>query len=348
MTVPPARLQALGTAEPTNWYPQQEVAAGFFARLPGWDPAWAEVFAASGVERRAAAVDIDAFYDRIPSTAERMRVFTPAARALGAQAARQALARAGPAAAVDLGDLVVVSCTGYAGPGLDVHLASELGLDGRLRRLAIGHMGCYAAVPALRTAAALVAASGRRALVVCVELCSLHLQPAASRLDAVGQSLFGDGAAAALLGPDGPGPALAGSATRTLPGTSQHMRWEIADDGFHMLLSPRVPALLERALPELVAELLDPHGLAVGDVAHWVVHPGGPEVLERVQRGLSLPDKALARSWEALADGGNRSSATVLFVLDALLDSGEVQPGQWLALLAFGTGLTLEGLLLRA
>jgi alkylresorcinol/alkylpyrone synthase len=348
VTVARARLQALGTAEPATSYGQDEALARFYARQPGWDPAWAEVFAASGVERRASVVDVEAVLARAPSTAERMRMFTPAARALGAQAARRALARVDPGAAADVADLVVASCTGYAGPGLDVHLAADLGLGEGTRRLAIGHMGCYAALPGLRTAAALVAASGRRTLLACVELCTLHLQPVTSRLEAVAQSLFGDGAAVALLGPDGPGPTLAGSATRTMPGTEARMGWDIGDDGFHMLLSPRVPALVERALPGLVAELLEPRGLEVGDVAHWVVHPGGPEVLERVQRRLGLPDKALARSWETLADGGNRSSATVLFVLHALLDSGDVEPGEWLALLAFGTGLTLEALLLRA
>src|SRR4029453_19639240 len=95
---------------------------------------------------------------------------------------------------------------------LDVHLVDDLGLGDRVQRLAVGHMGCYAALPALRTAAALAAASGRRALVTCVELCTLHVQPARSREDAVYQALFGDGAAAAPVGPGGVGPALPRSA----------------------------------------------------------------------------------------------------------------------------------------
>jgi predicted naringenin-chalcone synthase len=98
----------------------------------------------------------------------------------------------------------------------------------------------------------------------------------------------------------------------------------------------------------LVDGLLAPCGVAREDVGHWVVHPGGPEILERVHRRLALPAGALDRSWAALAEGGNRSSATVLFILDDLLGAGAVQPGEWVAMLAFGTGLTLEGLLLRA
>jgi alkylresorcinol/alkylpyrone synthase len=343
-----ARLQALGTAMPDHYvFKQSEIVEEFFARQPGWDPEWAEVFARSGVERRASVVD-PSYYARPRSTADRMREFVPAARQLGAEAARRALEQAGPGAAAEVADLLAVSCTGYSGPGLDVHLVDDLGLGDRVQRLAVGHMGCYAALPALRTAAALAAASGRRALVTCVELCTLHVQPARSREDAVYQALFGDGAAAALVGPGDGGPAIAGSATVTVPRSEERMGWLVEDDGFHMWLSPRVPALVERGVGRLVDDLLGPHGLTAGDVDHWAVHPGGPEIVDRVQRRLGLSDAQLARSREVLADGGNRSSATVLFILEQQLATGEVEPGQWIVALAFGTGLTLEALLLKA
>jgi alkylresorcinol/alkylpyrone synthase len=343
-----ARVQAIGTAMPDHFvFKQAEIVEEFFARQPGWDPAWAEVFRASGVERRASVVD-PTWYARPRTTADRMRAFVPAARRLGAEASRRALERAGPDAAAEVIDLLAVSCTGYSGPGLDVHLAEDLGLADRVQRLAIGHMGCYAALPALRTAAALATASGRRALVTCVELCTLHVQPARNREEAVYQALFGDGAAAALVGPGGDGPVIAGSATVTVPRSEERMGWLVEDDGFHMSLSPRVPALVERGVGRLVDDLLTPHGLAPADVAHWAVHPGGPEIVDRVQRRLELSDTQLVRSRDVLADGGNRSSATVLFILELLLGNGEVEPGQWVAALAFGTGLTLEALLLRA
>jgi alkylresorcinol/alkylpyrone synthase len=342
-----ARLQAIGTAMPDNMFKQAEILEELFAHQPGWDPAWAEVFAASGVERRASVID-PSWYGRPRSTADRMREFAPAARRLGADAARRALEQAGAGAAAEVADLLAVSCTGYSGPGLDVHLVDDLGLGDRVQRLAVGHMGCYAALPALRTAAALSAASGRRALVACVELCSLHLQQVRTREDAVYQALFGDGAAAALVGGGGDGPAIVGSATTTVPGSEERMGWLVEDEGFRMWLSPRVPALVERGLGRLVEDLLGPHGLAAADVAHWAVHPGGPEIIDRVQRRLGLSDAQMARSREVLADGGNRSSATILFILEQLLASGEAEPGQWIVALAFGTGLTLEALLLRA
>jgi alkylresorcinol/alkylpyrone synthase len=342
-----ARVQGLGTAMPDYVFKQPEIVEEFFARQPGWDPAWAEVFAASGVERRASVID-PSWYSRSRTTADRMREFAPAARRLGADAARRALERAGPDAATRVGDLLAVSCTGYSGPGLDVHLVDDLELGDRIQRLAIGHMGCYAALPALRTAAALATASGRSALVACVELCTLHMQPARTREEAVYQALFGDGAAAALVGPDGDGPVITGSATVTVPHSEERMGWLVEDDGFRMWLSPRVPALVERGVGRLVEDLLLPRGLAQRDVAHWAVHPGGPEIVDRVQRRLGLSDAQVARSREVLADGGNRSSATVLFILEQLLHNGEVEPGQWIVALAFGTGLTLEALLLRA
>ena len=342
-----ARLQAIGTAMPDNMFKQAEIMEELFAHQPGWDPAWAEVFTASGVERRASVID-PSWYGRPRSTADRMREFAPAARRLGADAARRALDQAGVGAAAEVGDVLAVSCTGYSGPGLDVHLVDDLGLGDRVQRLAVGHMGCYAALPALRTAAALSAASGRRALVACVELCSLHLQQVRTREDAVYQALFGDGAAAALVGGGGDGPAIVGSATTTVPGSEERMGWLVEDEGFRMWLSPRVPALVERGLGRLVEDLLGPHGLAAADVAHWAVHPGGPEIIDRVQRRLGLSDAQVTRSRAVLADGGNRSSATILFILEQLLASGEAEPGQWIVALAFGTGLTLEALLLRA
>jgi alkylresorcinol/alkylpyrone synthase len=342
-----ARVQALGTAIPERVYKQEEIVESFFAKLPGWDTDWNELFEVSGVERRASVVDVHAFYAGRPTTAERMRTFAPAARRLGAEAAGRALEQASPAAADEVGDLIVVSCTGYAGPGLDVHLAADLGLSQGVRRLALGHMGCYAAVPALRTASALVDAFGQRVLVVCVELCSLHLQPAVSRQEAVSQALFGDGAAAALVGGGEHGPRIVGARTVTLPGSEDRMGWLIQDDGFHMSLSPRVPAMVDRTVARLVHELLEPHGLDPAEVDHWVVHPGGPEILDRVQRRLGISDAQLAPSRDVLLDGGNRSSATVLFILEAVVASGELRPGQWLVVLAFGTGLTMEALLLR-
>ena len=199
-----ARLQALGTAMPDHYvFKQSEIVEEFFARQPGGTRNGPRC-SPGRVERRASVVD-PSYYARPRSTADRMRSSSrPPASSGPRRPAGPGTGRAG--AAAEVGDLLAVSCTGYSGPGLDVHLVDDLGLGDRVQRLAIGHMGCYAALPALRTAAALATASGRRALVTCVELCTLHVQPARTREDAVYQALFGDGAAAALVGPGGGGP----------------------------------------------------------------------------------------------------------------------------------------------
>ncbi|HKE99717.1 MAG TPA: type III polyketide synthase [Actinomycetes bacterium] len=343
-----ARVVGVGSAVPEHVHKTTEAIERVYSRLPGWDPAWAELVLASRVERKATVIeDPERYYRQVPSTAERMQAFEPAARRLGLQAAERALARAGAGAAQAIGDLIAVSCTGYAGPGLDLHLVEDLGLAPEVRRLFVGHMGCYAALPGLRVAAALSAASGRGVLVDCVELCTLHLQPPTRREEIVQIALFADGAGAAVVAPEGDGPRIVGARTVAVPRSQDRMTWAVADDGFRMWLSPRVPAIIERGIGPFVDALLDQHGLAVADVDHWVIHPGGPEILERIHRRLGLGAGALDRSWEALADGGNRSSATVLAILDGLLAESGVGPGEWVVMLAFGTGLTMEALLLR-
>lgn len=349
-----ARIQAVAGVVPERMYKQGDVVATFFARLPGWRPEWEERFAAATVERRGCVVDLEAFYlspngePARPTTEVRMRAFGPAARQLAARAARGALERAGTEGRVPVSTVVAVSCTGYAGPGLDAHVVEDLSLPASTHRLAIGHMGCYAALPALRTAAALTSSGTGPALVVCTELCSLHVQPARSTADAVSQALFGDGAAAAVLSCEGPGLEVVDAATWTAWTDSSRMTWEVGDQGFAMWLSPRVPALVAPIAERVVDELLAAHGLRRAQVAHWVLHPGGPEIVERLGRRLAVPERDQERALGVLADGGNRSSATVLFVLEALLQEGMPSPGEWVVALAFGTGLTCEVLLLRS
>ena len=241
-------VAGLGSALPPS-VTQQEMWEGYFARhYSGNARGVAErIFAHSGATRRQAAVNpvLEDVSDW--STERRMRRYLAEALPLGKEAVGRALTGAGLDAA-ELGLFAVCSCTGYATPGLDILLARDLGMAPGTQRMFVGHMGCYAALPALRTAAALAAASGQRALVASVELCSLHLQPARSRQEVVSQSLFGDGAAAALVGPGGDGPEIIGTRTRTVAGSEMRMGWLVADDGFHMELSPRVPALVERGL----------------------------------------------------------------------------------------------------
>jgi predicted naringenin-chalcone synthase len=219
-------------------------------------------------------------------------------------------------------------------------------------------MGCYAAIPALATVADAARARGSVGILACVELTSLHLQPAglsgdrdADREQMVAHALFSDAAAAVAVTPatdGGPGLDVLGFTARTLSDAAELMTWDVTDLGFRMGLSPRVPRVLAGHVVDAVDELCARHGLSRDAVQHWVVHPGGPRIIDVVADQLDIDEQAVAASRATLADHGNCSSATVLLILDRLRRSGAVQAGDHVIALAFGPGLTLYATLLRA
>ena len=277
-----------------------------------------------------------------PTTAVRMQRYALEAGPLAVRAARQALADASLPAA-DITHLVTCSCTGFGSPGVDIELMDSLGLSPTVTRTHIGFMGCHAAFNALRVAHAYARAdTGCIPLVVCVELCSLHFQYGPRSDLIVSNSIFADGAAAVVgtAPPAAPPPAwtLRHQWSHVLPDSAAAMGWTIGDHGFEMQLAATVPATVARHLPGIVDQALAESGLWRGDVA-WAVHPGGPRVLAGVAEALDLPADALAASWDVLADHGNMSSGTILFILERLIRGGS--RGPCLAL-AFGPGLTVE------
>jgi predicted naringenin-chalcone synthase len=315
---------------------------GFFAQHYAGVRAARRIFAGSGVRSRHAVAnpmdeDVSAW-----GTGARMARYVQEALPLGKQAVAGALDDAGLAPG-DLGLFAVATCTGYATPGLDIRLASDLGMPPGLQRLLIGHMGCYAALPGLAAVGDFVAARSRPAVLLCCELTSLHVQPAQADLEqVVAHALFSDAAAAVVVEPAaGRGRRLAGIVARTDPSAADHMTWDVTDLGFRMGLSPRVPDVLARHVGDVVDELLSDAGLRVEDVAGWAVHPGGPRILDVVRDGLGLDETQLGASRRVLAEHGNCSSATVLLVLQELADvDGPV------VAMAFGPGLTLYAAML--
>ncbi|MGY1733416.1 type III polyketide synthase [Geodermatophilus sp. SYSU D01045] len=315
---------------------------GFFARHYEGVRAARRIWASAGVRtRHAVANPVDEDLSRW-STGARMARYVEEALPLGKQAVAGALDDAGLAPG-DVGLFAVATCTGYATPGLDIRLASDLGMPAGLQRLLVGHMGCYAALPGLAAVGDFVAARSRPAVLLCCELTSLHVQPAQRDLDqVVAHALFSDAAAAVVVEPGaGRGRRLAGVVARTDPSTADHMTWDVTDLGFRMGLSPRVPDVLSRHVGDVVTELLGGAGLRVEDVAGWAVHPGGPRIIDVVRDELGLAEAQVAVSRRVLAEHGNCSSATVLLVLQELADvDGPV------VVTAFGPGLTLYAALL--
>ena len=345
-----ARVVGMGHALPAA-FSQEAVWHGFFAEHYRDVRLAEQLFTNSGVRtRHTVANPVDEDLSRW-GTGARMERYLAEALPLGKDAVAGALAGAGIAAA-DVGLFTVASCTGYVTPGVDIRLARDLGMSDRVRRLFVGHMGCYAALPGLGAVADFTVARDRPSVLLCLELTSLHIQPPTADVDqVVAHALFADAAAAVVLEPGRtgtPGYEVLDVVAHTDVSTAEHMTWDVTDLGFRMGLSPRVPAVLARHVRGVVDGLLDEHGLTGADVDGWAVHPGGRRILEVAQRRLELPPGALDDSYGVLADHGNCSSATVLLVLERMRAAGTVRPGRHAVAMAFGPGLTLYAALLRA
>jgi alkylresorcinol/alkylpyrone synthase len=343
----PAAVAGLGAAFPAT-RGQREIWDGFFAEHYEHRKKARAVWLRCGVEQRHGVADPFVEDVRYWSTEQRMRRFLQDALPLSVEAATAALDDAGLSPS-DLGQITVVTCTGYGTPGLDIRLAEALGCDAATQRTHIGHMGCYAAIPGLAQVSDAAVARDRAGLLVCIELTSLHIQPPSDDSEQlVAHALFSDAAAAAVVTPDGPGLEVLDIAALTDTSTAGYMTWDVTDLGFKMGLSTKVPEVLDRHVERLTDDLLAGHGLRRADVAAWAVHPGGPRIVDVVADRLGLPQDELDPSRATLAEHGNCSSATVLLVLDRIRAERDLRAGDHVVAMAFGPGLTLYAALLRA
>jgi predicted naringenin-chalcone synthase len=284
--------------------------------------------------------------DRGPTTGVRMRRYEEAALELAVQAASFALHNSNTAPE-EVAHLVTVSCTGFSAPGVDIGLVESLGLDRGVSRTNVGFMGCHGALNGLRVAAALShSAPGKKVLLCCVELCSIHHKYAADPQQVVANALFSDGAAAIVGNSDDSEDAswqLVEQFSHVLPETASLMAWRIGDHGFEMRLSPHVPGVIKQTLKPWLCAQLARHTLKIEDIRSWAIHPGGPRVLTACADSLGLNYASLETSQRVLADYGNMSSPTILFVLDQLRAQANSLP---CVMLAFGPGVTIEAALI--
>jgi predicted naringenin-chalcone synthase len=243
-----------------------------------------------------------------------------------------------------------VSCTGFAAPGVDIDLIGSLGLRPTTERIHIGFMGCQAVMNALRCARAITLADPRASVLLCaVELCSLHYCFNWDSLRMVSNALFGDGAGAVVLsGASARLPAessawkVAATGSCVLPDSKDAMTWRIGDWGFEMSLAATVSDLIRRHLAGWLAEWLGGHGHTIDSIQSWAIHPGGPRILNAAREALSLPAQSTTVSDGVLAEFGNMSSPTVLFILDRLRQRHAALP---CVSLGFGPGLSAEAAL---
>ena len=360
-----AAVLALGTAVPAYQSSQAEVsqwmAASFEAR-PALGRWLKGIYANSGIETRYACVPDfcqPPQHSRLApglapaetlTTAERMAIYERESVMLGVRAGCQALAdysaASGEALAAVTGSvthLIVVSCTGFFAPGLDLAIAQRLNLAPTVARTLIGFMGCAAAFNGLRTATQIVQGQpSARVLVICVELCSIHIQPGTERENLISASLFADGASACLVGAattQGDLFEMAGFYTCVKPETKSEMVWQIGNYGFALKLSPQIPDHLAEAAPAALQRLL---GQQQPTPRFWAIHPGGKAIVDRLAAIFQLQPEEVAATRSVLRRFGNLSSATIFFVLDEIARQGQPQPGDYALLLAFGPGVTIE------
>ncbi|MGA2219216.1 MAG: type III polyketide synthase [Terracidiphilus sp.] len=275
-----------------------------------------------------------------PPTARRMKLFETFAPRL-ARSALDKLALT-EEERQSITHVIVTSCTGLYAPGLDFEMVSHLGLNPSVERTMIGFMGCYAAINALKSAHHIVrSVPDAKVLLMNLELCSLHFQETNELEQVLSFLVFADGCAASLVSAEKHGLAIDSFLAVSIPETSHLITWRIGELGFDMHLSGQVPGEIGRALKELGSNVI--RGKDLNSVDLWAVHPGGRSILDSVEKGLQLPANALAYSRSVLAQYGNMSSATVMFVLQQIMRAA--QPGQLGCAMSFGPGLTAETML---
>jgi predicted naringenin-chalcone synthase len=359
------RISGIGTAVPSELITQDD-AARLAIELAGQAeshaPAIQALYRKTGVRKRHSTLittstngqpATQTFFpiatdagDRGPTTGDRMRRYEHAALDLAANAARVALSESNTTPE-EIAHLVTVSCTGFSAPGIDIGLVESLGLDRGVSRTHVGFMGCHGALNGLRVAAALShSVPVSKVLLCCVELCSLHHQYAADPQQVVANALFSDGAAAIVGNFDDSSDCawqLVDQFSYVLPETADLMSWRIGNNGFDMRLSPHVPGVIKQMLKPWLCTQLARHSLTIEDIRSWAIHPGGPRILTACAESLGLDYACLEPSQRVLADFGNMSSPTVLFILNQLRSQADSLP---CVMLAFGPGLTIEAALI--
>ena len=353
------RLVAIATAVPPHVVRQEDArafAARIFASTVRDDPRLIEVFDHARIDQRHSCVPLDWLVSG-RSFAERNDLYIEHAVRLADEVARLVLARARMSPR-DIDHLVFVSSTGLATPGIDAHLANRLDFRADFRRTPIWGLGCAGGAVGLSRARDFARADpSSRVMVIALELCSLAFLPDdTSKRNLVAASLFGDGAAAAIVvggeveGAGNPKHrALELVAARSVfwKDTLDVMGWSLEDAGLRVVFSRDIPAIvLEKVRPGLTG-FLDDRGLGLSDIRHVVAHPGGIKVLRAYAQALGLPDAALDHARNVLRDYGNMSSPSCLFVLERFLAAGDIGPADHALVMALGPGFAAEYLLAR-
>ena len=376
-----AKILGLGIAAPEHSIAQSDAAiiAQQLNLSERWKDALPALYRKSGVQRRGSVLlgpdgmpgmQRQSFYQPAtaahpsgPTTAQRMKVFSEHAGPMLERACSVAIENSGVETS-SITHLVTVSCTGFFAPGVDIALIESLGLDSNVQRTHVGFMGCHGALNGIRISKAIVDADPSAVVLLgAVELCSLHQQYTDDAQQLVANALFADGAAGLVIGAPKPGEvfqrniaesfpfqpshwSIVSTLSKWIPHTTGMMSWTIGDHGFRMTLDPQVPSVIEANLESELKTWLECQSLSISDIDAWAIHPGGPRIIQSTGKALGLPPQSLEASQAVLANHGNMSSPTVLFILDRL--SQQQPTANNCVLLAFGPGLCIETVLLKS
>jgi alkylresorcinol/alkylpyrone synthase len=348
------QIISTATAFPPHYFLQETVVEGLKGQ---WEqrglgnPAMLQrLHSRTGVAGRYFSLPLEQ-YPPLDTWGKTNDVWIETAARLGEQAIDCVLNKAG----VDrkqIGALFFVSVTGVSSPSVDALLVNRMRLSPGIKRNPIFGLGCVAGAAGLARAADYVRAyPDQVAVLLAVELCSLTWQRDDSSIaNMIATGLFGDGAAAVLVAGERvklKGPRILGSASSFYPDTEDVMGWKISEKGFQVMLSPDVPTVVRDNLGRDVDAFLASHEMTRDQVDSWIMHPGGPKILEAVADALGLHNGELELSWEALQKVGNLSSASVLVVLDEVITHRRPKPGSRSVLAAMGPGFCSEMLLLE-
>lgn len=360
-------ITAIGTATPAHKQNQQ-IAAEIVIRALQLKPLerrlLKSIYKSTGIENRYSVMgdfckqpgEYEFFPNDtsapFPSTAARMNVYKANALPLALQAIKNCFAQY-PVTLSSITHLITVSCTGMYAPGLDIEITEQLALNSSIKRTAINFMGCYGAFNAIKVADAICQADeNAKVLVISVELCTIHFQKNGAMDSIFSNAIFADGAAAVCIEAQPKNKKhflLESFHCDLLPQHRKEMAWHIADSGFDIVLSSYIPQAIQSGIANFTQRLLDKQAISLADIDFYAIHPGGSKILKACEQALNITEADNRYSYDVLRDYGNMSSATVLFVLKAIWDNiNEDDRHKQIFSCAFGPGLTLEAMLLKA
>lgn len=358
-----AAILSIGTANPPHVYCQDEVVEKFISMLEidvEKSQALRKLYLSSGIEKRHSVIEDfkkprsewhfwgHDYPKTVPGMAKRNSLYQKYAPQIAFEAADKAL-KAWGGHPKDITHVISVSCTGMYAPGIEFELMQKFNLNPSVNRLGINFMGCFGAFKGLSVAQAFAKENSKhRILLVCTELCSLHLQAELDPDTVLGNAIFADGSAAMVIGchpksNEKPLWKILQHHSIGLENSTDKMSWIGGDTGYLMKLSHRVPVLLGRNIASFIHDLM-PAGIKKED-CDWPIHPGGKSILQAIEKALELDKSQTQASWEILSNYGNMSSSTFIFVLEKLAQQHIQKP--WAVGVAFGPGLSIEGVVLE-